>query len=67
MTGYDMAIESLQPGRWGLIAMVQGPGPHLKIPSSLCGGVVKPEELLGQNWRQNWRYLGYGYCINIVL
>eukprot|EP00435_Cladocopium_sp_Y103_P009540 s3661_g2.t1 len=31
-------------GDLGLIAMVQGPGPHLKIPSSLCGGVVKPEE-----------------------
>eukprot|EP00438_Fugacium_kawagutii_P017174 Skav229165 [mRNA] locus=scaffold1381:290530:298177:+ [translate_table: standard] len=31
-------------GELGLVAMVQGPGPHLKIPSSLCGGVVKPEE-----------------------
>jgi len=31
-------------GELGIIAMVQGPGEHLKIPSSLCGGVVKPEE-----------------------
>eukprot|EP00437_Effrenium_voratum_P043516 CAMPEP_0181476594 /NCGR_PEP_ID=MMETSP1110-20121109/41785_1 /TAXON_ID=174948 /ORGANISM="Symbiodinium sp., Strain CCMP421" /LENGTH=513 /DNA_ID=CAMNT_0023601877 /DNA_START=63 /DNA_END=1604 /DNA_ORIENTATION=- len=31
-------------GDLGLIAMVQGPGPHLKIPASLCGGVVKPDE-----------------------
>lgn len=31
-------------GDLGLIAMVQGPGEHLKIPASLCGGVVKPEE-----------------------
>ncbi|CAJ1418435.1 unnamed protein product [Effrenium voratum] len=31
-------------GELGIIAMVQGPGPHLKIPKSLCGGVVKPEE-----------------------
>ncbi|CAE7243699.1 BETAA-AD [Symbiodinium natans] len=31
-------------GDLGIIAMVQGPGEHLKIPSSLCGGVVKPEE-----------------------
>ena len=34
-------------GELGIIAMVQGPGPHLKIPKSLCGGVVKPEESLG--------------------
>lgn len=32
-------------GELGIIAMVQGPGPHLKIPpNGLCGGVVKPEE-----------------------
>mmetsp|Transcript_975 Transcript_975/g.1305 ORF Transcript_975/g.1305 Transcript_975/m.1305 type:complete len:517 (-) Transcript_975:50-1600(-) len=32
-------------GELGLIAMVQGPGAHLKIPpKGLCGGVVKPEE-----------------------
>ncbi|CAK9096338.1 Beta-adaptin-like protein A (At-bA-Ad) (At-betaA-Ad) (AP complex subunit beta-A) (Adaptor protein complex AP subunit beta-A) (Beta-adaptin A) (Clathrin assembly protein complex beta large chain A), partial [Durusdinium trenchii] len=35
-------------GELGLIAMVQGPGAHLKIPpKGLCGGVVKPEEILG--------------------
>lgn len=32
-------------GELGIIAMVQGPGAHLKIPpNGLCGGVVKPEE-----------------------
>ncbi|CAE7162401.1 apdG, partial [Symbiodinium pilosum] len=31
-------------GELGIIAMVQGPGEHLKIPASLCGGVVKPEQ-----------------------
>ncbi|CAK9044296.1 unnamed protein product [Durusdinium trenchii] len=32
-------------GELGLIAMVQGPGAHLKIPpKGLCGGVVKPED-----------------------
>ncbi|CAL1160052.1 unnamed protein product, partial [Cladocopium goreaui] len=31
-------------GELGLIAMVQGPGPHLIPPKGLCGGVVKPEE-----------------------
>ena len=32
-------------GELGIVAMVQGPGPHLKIPpNGLCGGVVKPEE-----------------------
>ncbi|CAJ1424596.1 unnamed protein product [Effrenium voratum] len=31
-------------GELGLIAMIQGPGPHLKLPKALCGGVVKPDE-----------------------
>lgn len=32
-------------GELGIIAMVQGPGAHLKIPpKGLCGGIVKPEE-----------------------
>eukprot|EP00416_Gambierdiscus_australes_P035009 CAMPEP_0171104872 /NCGR_PEP_ID=MMETSP0766_2-20121228/61488_1 /TAXON_ID=439317 /ORGANISM="Gambierdiscus australes, Strain CAWD 149" /LENGTH=516 /DNA_ID=CAMNT_0011565575 /DNA_START=47 /DNA_END=1597 /DNA_ORIENTATION=- len=32
-------------GELGIIAMVQGPGPHLKYaPNGLMGGIVKPEE-----------------------
>lgn len=35
----------LRCGEEGIIAMVLGPGEHLKIPAKgLCGGVVKPEE-----------------------
>jgi alkylation response protein AidB-like acyl-CoA dehydrogenase/predicted heme/steroid binding protein len=35
----------LRCGELGMIAMVLGPGPHLKIPEDgLCGGLVKPEE-----------------------
>eukprot|EP00440_Ansanella_granifera_P063877 gb/GFBE01069251.1/.p1 GENE.gb/GFBE01069251.1/~~gb/GFBE01069251.1/.p1 ORF type:complete len:517 (+),score=133.03 gb/GFBE01069251.1/:1-1551(+) len=35
----------LRMGELGIIAMVQGPGPHLKIPPKGLGeGVVKPEE-----------------------
>eukprot|EP00746_Dinoflagellata_sp_MGD_P164061 gnl/MRDRNA2_/MRDRNA2_92481_c0_seq1.p1 gnl/MRDRNA2_/MRDRNA2_92481_c0~~gnl/MRDRNA2_/MRDRNA2_92481_c0_seq1.p1 ORF type:complete len:517 (+),score=120.37 gnl/MRDRNA2_/MRDRNA2_92481_c0_seq1:76-1626(+) len=36
----------MRMGELGIIAMVQGPGEHLKwgAPKGLCGGVVKPEE-----------------------
>eukprot|EP00732_Lithocolla_globosa_P003582 Lithocolla_globosa_v1_NODE_2945_length_1815_cov_5.456250.p1 type:complete len:422 gc:universal NODE_2945_length_1815_cov_5.456250:1366-101(-) len=35
----------METGRVGVIAMTQGPGPHLKwAPNGLMGGVVQPEE-----------------------
>lgn len=35
----------LRCGEEGIVAMVLGPGEHLKIPEKgLCGGIVKPEE-----------------------
>jgi len=34
----------LRCGELGIVAMVLGPGEHLKMPAALCGGVVKPEE-----------------------
>lgn len=35
----------LRCGELGIVAMVLGPGEHLKmVPKGLCGGVVKPEE-----------------------
>lgn len=34
----------LRCGEEGIVAMVLGPGEHLKTPPQLCGGAVKPEE-----------------------